>query len=102
MEQNNEEIYEVTNGISQSSTEDSKTVLDTNVGITKEIVENTNGKTQFVLNILRQNVCGSDFLLCVFFAALQSYKADECLRPFPYMYVANGQKNFAELVIWNY
>lgn len=95
METTNKDTIEITNGISPQDIGSNK---NTDVCYTKEINENAERKQQFLTHIFHKNIHGSDFLLCIFFAALQSCRADECLRPFPGMYVENGQKDFNKLV----
>lgn len=53
---------------------------------------------QNLMQTLSNNFYGSDFLLCLFIAALKSYKVDKCLRPFPPLYVKQAHKDFDRLV----
>lgn len=60
-------------------------------------VKDTN-KLSAVLNVIRENLAGSDLLMCLFMAALNSYRVDRCLRPFPIAYTSTGNKNIEKLV----
>lgn len=55
-------------------------------------------KVATVLNVIRENLAGSDLLMCLFMAALNSYRVDRCLRPFPIAYISIGNKNVEKLV----
>lgn len=44
------------------------------------------------------NIWGCDLMLCLFIAALNSYRADRCLRPFPQLYITEEGKSFNSLV----
>ncbi|KAF2885797.1 hypothetical protein ILUMI_20380 [Ignelater luminosus] len=54
-------------------------------------------KLNAIVNILRDNFYGCDILLCLFMAALQSYRVDRCLRPFPTMYIKESNKDIDNL-----
>lgn len=59
-------------------------------------------KVNAILNILRNNFYGCDILLCLFMAALQSYRVDGCLRPFPTIYIKESNKDIDNLVSKRY
>lgn len=45
------------------------------------------------------NVPGCDLAICIFAAALKSFKVDQCLRPFPQCFInENNEKDFVSLV----
>ncbi|XP_076261386.1 protein mono-ADP-ribosyltransferase PARP16-like [Rhynchophorus ferrugineus] len=47
---------------------------------------------------IKKNLLGCDLTICIFIAALKSYKADGCLRPFPhYFLTATNEKDFISL-----
>lgn len=47
---------------------------------------------------IRKNIYSCDLILCFFISALQSYKTDHCLRPFPPFYIHKHEKDFNLLV----
>lgn len=48
------------------------------------------------------NLDGCDLLLSLFISALQTYRVDNCLRPFPKRYYTEaGEKNIEKLVCIN-
>ncbi|KAK5639610.1 hypothetical protein RI129_012102 [Pyrocoelia pectoralis] len=59
-------------------------------------IENSNkeeSNIDHISNVLNDNIYGCDLLLCLFITALQSYRVDTCLRPFPSAYVHDTHKN---------
>ncbi|KAF5284750.1 hypothetical protein FQA39_LY04475 [Lamprigera yunnana] len=54
---------------------------------------NTSRQPEDVFTVLYGNMYGSDFLLCLFITALQSYRVDRCLRPFPSTYIKDSIKD---------
>lgn len=49
--------------------------------------------------IISNNLDGCDLLLSLFIAALQTYRVDNCLRPFPRKYYTeSGEKSIEKLV----
>ncbi|KAJ3639501.1 hypothetical protein Zmor_002859 [Zophobas morio] len=50
-----------------------------------------------LLKEIEKNVWGCDLVLCLFVAALTSYRSDRCLRPFPPSHIDEDGKNFATL-----
>ncbi|EFA11311.2 protein mono-ADP-ribosyltransferase PARP16 [Tribolium castaneum] len=50
-----------------------------------------------LLKEIKDNVWGCDLILCLFISALNSYRSDRCLRPFPPSYVNEEGKNFTGL-----
>jgi poly[ADP-ribose] polymerase 16 len=46
-----------------------------------------------LLKEIKKNVWGFDLMLCFFIAALNSYRSDRCLRPFPTLYMNEDGKN---------
>lgn len=53
--------------------------------------------TKTITKILYENFYGCDMLLCLFITALQSYRVDRCLRPFPSMYIKDSHKDIDHL-----
>lgn len=61
--------------------------------------EETVPKIEELKRQIKRNLSGCDLTICIFVAALKSYKADDCLRPFPhYFLTANNEKDFISLV----
>ncbi|RZC42752.1 mono [ADP-ribose] polymerase PARP16-like [Asbolus verrucosus] len=54
-------------------------------------------KIDKLLEEIKKNVWGCDLILCFFIAALQSYRADRCLRPFPPLHINEDGKDFNAL-----
>lgn len=52
-----------------------------------------------ILRKIRENFEGVDLLLSFFISALNSHRAEQCLRPFPRYYMDDGRKDFDRLVI---
>ncbi|KAF5294489.1 hypothetical protein FQR65_LT01615 [Abscondita terminalis] len=50
-----------------------------------------------ITKILYENFYGCDMLLCLFITALQSYRVDRCLRPFPSTYIKDSNKDIDHL-----
>lgn len=49
--------------------------------------------------VFANNLDGCDLLLSLFISALQTYRVDNCLRPFPRnYYTTTGEKNIETLV----
>ncbi|XP_031336659.1 protein mono-ADP-ribosyltransferase PARP16 isoform X2 [Photinus pyralis] len=57
----------------------------------------TNSHTEGVSSVLRDNIYGCDLMLCLFLTALQSYRVDTCLRPFPSRYIHDSHKDVDSL-----
>lgn len=58
-----------------------------------------NRKMEILIDVIEKNKLGCDFLLCLFIAAVKSYRADRCVRPFPKKYVnSDNEKDFQLLV----
>lgn len=55
-------------------------------------------KRLWLLQILANNLPGCDFMVCLLFGAINSNQVDQCIRPFPSLYIKNGTKDFMELV----
>lgn len=66
--------------------------------ITSQDLENIINREECVPHNIRNNLPGCDFFTCIFVAALQTYRADQCLRPFPSLYMTKGHKDFETLV----
>ncbi|XP_066158058.1 protein mono-ADP-ribosyltransferase PARP16-like isoform X2 [Euwallacea fornicatus] len=48
--------------------------------------------------IISKNLPGCDLTICIFIAALKSFKADQCLRPFPQCFInEKNEKDFVSL-----
>jgi len=50
-----------------------------------------------VLSVIRRDVIAADLKWSLFVAASQSYKHDSCLRPFPPMFLVDGNKDISAL-----
>ncbi|XP_066247498.1 protein mono-ADP-ribosyltransferase PARP16-like isoform X3 [Euwallacea similis] len=49
-------------------------------------------------DIVSKNLPGCDLTICIFIAALKSFRADQCLRPFPQCFInENNEKDFVSL-----
>jgi hypothetical protein len=51
-----------------------------------------------VEDLIGENVVGAEMKWALFAAAVRSYKADTLVKPFPPMFVNNGDKDFERLV----
>lgn len=51
---------------------------------------------KFVKECIQNNLYSSDFLVCLFVSALNSFRHDTVLRPFPPEYLINHGNNFKE------
>lgn len=68
----------------------SKTLLEEN---------NESCDVEKLKSLINKNLFGCDLAVCVFIAALKSFKADQCLRPFPPCFLnENNEKDFVALV----
>ncbi|XP_030748669.1 protein mono-ADP-ribosyltransferase PARP16-like [Sitophilus oryzae] len=55
-------------------------------------------KIEQLKEIIKKNVLGCDLTVCIFIAALKSYRVDGCLRPFPHYFInENNEKDFSSL-----
>lgn len=63
--------------------------------ITKEDIER---KVQALKYMLEKDIKAADLKWSLFVAACQTYRYDNCLRPFPPMYIKNETKDIESLV----
>lgn len=62
-------------------------------------VYSNNKKMEDIRDIIRKNKLGCDFLLCLFIAAVNSYRTDRCLRPFPKKYITSDNEKDFQLIV---
>lgn len=68
-----------------------------------QIEENSASQINKLKDLIRKNLPGCDLVLCIFIAALKSFRADKCLRPFPPHFVnEKNEKDFVLLVSVKY
>ncbi|XP_019754955.1 protein mono-ADP-ribosyltransferase PARP16 isoform X2 [Dendroctonus ponderosae] len=72
--------------------------LNLNEGAHLQNEENSASKINKLKDLIRKNLPGCDLVLCIFIAALKSFRADKCLRPFPQYFVnEKDEKDFVSL-----
>lgn len=103
MHREDQDIFNIHNSNQLHTENDSQESTDSEAKVsTSKTPQNSRGKERCVLDTLRNNLPGCDFITCIFVTALQSYRADQCLRPFPSLYITNGNKDFETLVSTDY
>lgn len=55
-------------------------------------------KLQRVLSVVKKDLVAADLKWSLFVSACQSYKQDFCVRPFPALFLKDGNKDFQTLV----
>lgn len=71
------------------------------LGVTSESLATSDDSSHQLASLMAavaRDLTAADLKWSLFVAACQSYKQDSCLRPFPPMFLKDGNKDFAALV----